>query len=159
MNAQRAQLVAEPGRQEVVLTRTFDAPRELVFRMMTDPEQIPNWWGPADAPTTVEQMDVRFGGAWRFVSRDSSGAEAAFRGVYHVVQPAERLVYTFEFEGMPGHVLMETIDLYDEDGKTRVVDTSVFQTVDDRDGMVQSGMESGATESMERLAVLLGKAK
>ncbi len=151
-------LVAEPGRQEIVLRRVLDAPRELVFKTMTDPSLIPNWWGPKGLTTVVEKMDVRPGGAWRFVQRDPDGNEFAFNGVYHEVLPPERLVYTFEFEGVPGHVLLETVTFEELDGKTRLTDRSVFQTVEDRDAMVQSGMESGAKEAMDRLAELLARA-
>lgn len=151
-------LVAEPGRQEIVLRRVLDAPRELVLKTMTDPSLIPNWWGPKGLTTVVEKMDVRPGGAWRFVQRDPDGNEFAFNGVYHQVLPPERLVYTFEFEGVPGHVLLETVTFEELDGKTRLTDRSVFQTVEDRDAMVQSGMESGAKETMDRLAELLARA-
>ena len=147
--------IVEPATQDVVLTRVFDAPREAVFAAMTDPDAIPKWWGPRDETTTAESMDVRPGGFWRFVSRDSQGTEYAFHGYFHEVMAPERLVYTFEYEGTPGHVVLETITLEDLGGRTRVTDRSVFQTVEDRDAMVRSGMESGATESMERLAELL----
>jgi uncharacterized protein YndB with AHSA1/START domain len=148
-------LVAEPGKQEIVITRVFDAPPALVFKTFTDPTLIPQWWGPGYLTTTVERMEVRPGGIWRFVQRDAEGNQYAFHGVYHEVRPPERLVYTFEFEGQPGHVILETVAFVSQDGKTRLVDQSVFQSVADRDGMLQEGMESGASESMERLARLL----
>ncbi len=152
-------VIAEPGRHDVVITRVFDAPRELVYRVLTDPEQVPHWWGPGNLDTVVDEMDVRPGGRWRYVQTDSDGNEYAFHGIYHQVTPPDRLVYTFEFEGMPGHVMMETITFEDlGDGRTRLVDTGVFQSVDDRDGMVESGMESGARESMDRLAALVAAA-
>ena len=150
---------AEPGRQDVVITRVFDAPRELVYRVYTDPEQVPHWWGPARHSMVVDEMDVRPGGRWRYVETDGDGNEYGFHGIYHQVTPPERLVYTFEFEGMPGHVMMETITFEDlGDGRTKLIDVGVFQTVEDRDGMVASGMESGARESMDRLAALLAQA-
>jgi uncharacterized protein YndB with AHSA1/START domain len=148
-------LVAEPGKQEIVITRVFDAPPALVFKTFTDSTLIPQWWGPGYLTTTVERMEVRPGGIWRFVQRDAEGNQYAFHGVYHEVRPPERLVYTFEFEGQPGHVILETVAFVSQDGKTRLVDQSVFQSVADRDGMLQEGMESGASESMERLAGLL----
>jgi uncharacterized protein YndB with AHSA1/START domain len=148
-------LVAEPHKQEVVVTRVFDAPRERVFKTMTDPKLIPDWWGPKYLTTTVEKMDVRPGGVWRFVQRDADGNAYAFHGVYHEVVSPERLVYTFEFEGVPGHVLLETVTFEEQNGKTKVTDQSIFQSVQDRDGMLQSGMEQGAAESEERLAALL----
>jgi uncharacterized protein YndB with AHSA1/START domain len=143
------------GRQEVVITRVFDAPRDLVFRAFTDPKLVPEWWGPRDLSVVVDVMDVRPGGRWRFVNEDAAGNTYGFHGVYHDVAPPDRLVYTFEYEGVPGHCLLETVTFEDVDGGTRVTDRSVYQTVADRDGMVASGMESGARQSMDRLAELL----
>lgn len=149
----------EPGKQEIVMTRTFDAPRDLVFKTMTDPNLIPRWWGPRYLTTTVDEMDLRPGGRWRYLQRDPQGNEHAFHGVYHDITAPERLVFTFEYEGVPGHVLLDTVTLEEVDGKTRLTDQSVFQSVADRDGMVQSGMESGATEMMDRLEELLAAAR
>ncbi|MGE5262954.1 MAG: SRPBCC family protein [Acidobacteriota bacterium] len=151
----KTNLIAEPHKQEIVVTRVFDAPRARVFKTMTDPALIPDWWGPKYLTTTVEQMDVRPGGVWRFVQRDADGNTYAFHGVYHEVVPPERLVYTFEFEGTPGHVLLETVTFEEQNGQTKVTDQSIFQSVKDRDGMLQSGMEQGAAESEDRLAALL----
>lgn len=152
----RTSLIAEPGKPEIVMTCMFDAPRELVFKACTDPDLVPQWWGPKRLTTTVDKMDVKPGGVWRFVQRDSSGSEYAFNGVYREIVSPERLVYTFEFEGMPGHVMLETLTFEEHDGKTKLTDTSVFDTVGERDGMLESGMEEGAAESMDRLAELLG---
>jgi uncharacterized protein YndB with AHSA1/START domain len=154
----KTNLIAEPGKQEIVMTRVFDAPRELVFKVYTDPKLIPQWWGPSSLTTTVDKMEVRQGGVWRFVQRDTDGNEYAFHGVYHESLPPKRLVSTFEFEGMPGHVLLETVTFEDHDGNTKVTVASVFQSVEDRDGMLQSGMEEGAVETWDRLAELLAKA-
>jgi uncharacterized protein YndB with AHSA1/START domain len=148
-------LVAEPGKHEIRMSRDFDARRELVFKAFTDPTLIPQWWGPKGLTTVVDKMEVRTGGIWRYVQRDPDGTEYGFHGVYHEVASPERLVYTFEFEGMPGHVVLETVTLEEHDGKTTVMDSSIFQTVEDRDGMLQSGMEEGATESWDRVAELL----
>jgi uncharacterized protein YndB with AHSA1/START domain len=144
-------VVADPGTQEIVITRSFDAPREVVFKAFTDPDAVRQWWGLANTETVVDQLEARPGGRWRFVERDGQGNEDGFHGVYHDLQAPERIVYTFEYEGMPGHVLLETILLEDQDGKTLMTDTSVFQSVADRDGMLQSGMETGAAESYGRL--------
>jgi uncharacterized protein YndB with AHSA1/START domain len=152
-------LIAEPDKQEIVITRVFDAPREMVFKIMTDPKLIPQWWGPGYLTTTVEKMDVKFGGVWRYVQRSPDGNEYSFKGVYHECASPERLVYTFEFEGLPGHILLETVTLEELDGKTKLTDTSVFQTLEDRDVMLKSGMESGASESMDRLEEILTKVK
>ena len=150
-------LIAEPGVQEIVATRVFDAPRELVFKAITDPNLIPQWWGPRSLTTTVDKMEVKPGGIWRFVQRDAGGNEYAFHGVYHSIESPDRIVYTFEFEGVPGHVLLETVTFEDQDGKTKLVDQLVFQSVEDRDGMLMSGMEEGAAETMDRFAELLAK--
>ncbi|MCA9904324.1 MAG: SRPBCC family protein [Anaerolineae bacterium] len=148
-------LVAEPGMHSIVMSRTFDAPRALVFKAFTDPALLPKWWGPRYLTTAVDAMDVRFGGVWRYIQRDADGNEYRFRGVFHDIVAPERLAFTFEFEGMPGHVLLETVTFEERDGKTLVTDTSVFQSVDDRDGMLQSGMEGGASDSWDRMAELL----
>lgn len=143
-----------PQSQEVVVTRVFDAPRELVFSVIADPDAVNDWWGPKEYPIRVDEMDVRPGGRWRYISGDGEGA--GFHGYYHEVAEPERLVFTFEYEGVPGHVLLETVRLEDlGNGRTKVVDTSVYQTLADRDGMVAAGMEWGARQSMDRLAELL----
>ena len=140
--------------REIVMTRVFDAPRELVFKAYTDPQSIPRWWGPNSTITTVDKMDVRPGGAWRFVQRDANG-EYGFHGEFREIVPPERLVQTFEFEGMPGHVIVDTLVFEDLGGKTRLTATSLFASLEDRDGMLATGMEGGATESWDRLAALL----
>jgi uncharacterized protein YndB with AHSA1/START domain len=149
-------LIAEPGKHEIIMARVFDAPRELVFKVITDPAYIPQWWGQRDSTTIVDKMDVRAGGLWRYVQRDQQGNEFAFHGVYHSISAPEQVIDTFEFEGMPGHVILETMTLEAQaDGTTKVTVSSVFQSVADRDGMLSSGMESGANESYDRLAELL----
>jgi uncharacterized protein YndB with AHSA1/START domain len=147
----------EPGKHEIIITHMFDAPRTLVFKLYTDPESIPQWWGPRRLTTKVDRMEVRPGGQWRFVQHDLEGKEYAFHGVYHEIKQPERIITTFEWEGMPGHVLMETIVFEDVGGKTKVTDSSVFQSVEDRDGMVKTGMEEGSYESGERFAEVLIK--
>jgi uncharacterized protein YndB with AHSA1/START domain len=144
-----------PSDTEIVMTREFDAPRELIFKAYTDPELIPKWWGLRDNVTTVDVMDVQPGGKWRYVQRSPDGQEFAFRGEYREVTPPERLVSTFEWEGMPGHVIVDTLTLEEKNGRTILTTTSVFASKDDRDGMIASGMESGAAESHDRLAELL----
>jgi uncharacterized protein YndB with AHSA1/START domain len=153
-------ITAEPGKQEIVITREFDAPRELVFKAFTDPHLIPEWWGPRHLSTEVDKMDARPGGQWRWINRDAQGNAYAFHGVYHEVLAPERLIRTFEFEGLPetGHVSLETLTLEElPGGRTRLTAHSVFQSVADRDGMLQSGMEAGARETYDRLTALLTK--
>jgi uncharacterized protein YndB with AHSA1/START domain len=150
-------IVAERGKQEVIITRVFDAPRDLVFKAYTDRNLIPQWWGPKRFTTTIDEMDVKPGGLWRFVQRDAAGNVYAFHGVYHEVRSPERIVDTFEFEGTPGHVSLETCTLEDIGGRTKLTTRSVFQTVEDRDKMLREGMEEGVLETMDRLAELLKK--
>jgi uncharacterized protein YndB with AHSA1/START domain len=150
-------VVADPGTHEIVITRSFDAPRERVFKAFTDPEAVAQWWGLRGGEITVDELEARPGGRWRFIQRHGNGSEDAFHGVYHDVVAPERIVYTFEYEGMPGHVLLETITFEEQDGRTLMTDSSVFQSVADRDGMLQSGMETGAAESMDQLDEYLAK--
>ena len=147
--------VTTPSDREIVLTREFDAPRELVFKAMTDPKAIPNWWGPRRFTTFVDRMDVRPGGAWRFINREADGTEYAFHGVYNEIEPPSRLVYTFEFEGAPGHVSVETITLEEQDGKTISIDHVLFDTAESRDATIASGMATGAAETLDRLEELV----
>ncbi len=160
MTANTTTILAEPGKQEILITREFDVPRELVFKAYTDPQLIPQWWGPKSLSTHVDTMDVRPGGQWRFINRDAEGKEYAFHGVYHEVLAPERIIDTFEFEGLPetGHVTLETMKLEAlPGGRTKLIAQSVFQSVSDRDGMLQSGMEEGVNETYDRLADLLKK--
>ena len=125
---------------------------------MTDPELIPEWWGPRRYTTRVDQMDVRPGGDWRFVCRDEDGSEEGFRGSYREVTPPERIVQTFEWEPMAGYVSLETMTLEDiGEGRTKVTTVSIFFTTEERDGMLNSGMEEGLNETYERLDELLAR--
>jgi len=151
----KTNIIVEPGKQEIVMTRIFDAPRERLFKAYTNPDGIPQWWGPRYLTTTVDKMEVKQGGLWRFVQVDPDGNEHGFHGVYHDIVSPERIVQTFEYEGAPGHVLLETVTFDEQDGKTKLTTQSVFQSVEARDGMVQSGMEEGAVELMDRLAELV----
>lgn len=149
--------ITTPSDREIVTERVFDAPRDLVFKTLTNPELIPEWWGPKHSTTIVDQMDVRPGGAWRFVERSSDGSENGFRGTYREVEPPERVVQTFEWEGMPGHVLVETVALEDLGEKTKLTTVSLFHTSEERDGMLDAGMELGLNESYDKLGDLLAK--
>src|SRR5947209_19743692 len=128
MSANKTNIFAEPGKQEVVITREFDAPRELVFKALTDPNLLAQWWGPRYLATIVDKMDVRPGGEWRFINRDAEGNEYGFHGVYHEVLAPECVIDTFEFEGLPekGHVALETMRLEElPGGRTRFIAHSV----------------------------------
>lgn len=140
---------------EVTLTREFDAPRELVFKAMTDPRLIERWWGPRNYRTVVDHLDARPGGTWRFRNIAADGGEHAFRGEFKEITPPERVVWTFEYEPLPGHISVETMTLTEQDGRTLLTVIDRFSSKEDRDGMVNSGMESGARESYERLDEVL----
>jgi uncharacterized protein YndB with AHSA1/START domain len=144
-----------PSDREVVSERVFDAPRERVFAVFTDPTLIAQWWGPHGTETTVELMDMRPGGRWRFQIRNSDGEKNGFGGIYREVSQPERIVQTFEWDGTPGHVVIETVTFEGLGERTRVRTNSLFHTTEERDGMVASGMERGLTESHERLTELL----
>jgi uncharacterized protein YndB with AHSA1/START domain len=154
----RTLITAEPGKQEILITREFDAPRELVFKAHTDPELYVRWLGPRELEMTLERFDPRTGGSYRYIHKDQAGNEYAFRGVNHEVLAPERIISTFEFEGLPekGHVALGTLKFEALPGnRTRLTSHSVFQSLADRDGMVQAGMERGVNEGYERLDELL----
>jgi uncharacterized protein YndB with AHSA1/START domain len=156
----RTQIAAEPGKQEILITREFDAPRELVFKAHTDPELYVRWLGPRELEMILERFEPVTGGSYRYIHKDPAGNEYAFHGVNHEVLEPERLISTFEFEGLPekGHVILGTVRFEAlPGGRTRLISQSVFQSVADRDGMVQAGMERGVNEGYERLDDLLAK--
>ncbi len=152
-----AATIATPGEREILTERVFDAPRELVWRAFTEPELIARWWGLRGSVTEVVQQDLRPGGAWRFVQHQHERPDAAFRGVYREVTPPERLVYTFEWEGMPGHVLIDTATFEDLGASTRVKMHSLFHTTAERDGMLEAGMERGLEQGYGMLDELLAE--
>jgi uncharacterized protein YndB with AHSA1/START domain len=156
-NMSNSIMIAEPGKQEIKITKIYDAPRELVFKIYTNAKLIPQWWGPKYLTTNVEKMELRPGGIWRFVQQDKGGNIHGFHGVYHDIVTNEKLVYTFEYEGMPGHVVLNTVIFEDLNDKTKITELAVFQSVDDRDGMLNSGIEAGVVETDIRFAELLLK--
>jgi uncharacterized protein YndB with AHSA1/START domain len=153
-------ITAEPGKQEIFITREFDAPRELVFKAFTDPELYVQWLGPRELTMTLDKFEPGNGGSWRYIQKDADGNEYAFHGVIHEVLPPERIIDTFEFEGLPekGHVILEVARFEELPGsRTKLTSQSVFLSLADRDGMLQSGMEEGVNDSYERLDELLEK--
>jgi uncharacterized protein YndB with AHSA1/START domain len=140
--------VATPSDTEITTSRSFDAPRELVFAAHTQPEHVKHWWGRGN-PLDVE-MDFRVGGTWRFVEH-ADGEQYAFRGEYREIVAPERIVQTFEYEGMPGQICVETLVFTETDGRTTVTGTTRFDSRQDRDGMLDSGMEQGAEQSYQAL--------
>jgi uncharacterized protein YndB with AHSA1/START domain len=151
----KTQIIAEPGTLQIVISREFDAPRELLFRAHTDPELLAQWHGPRTLALSVDRLEARDGGRWRYIHRDADGNEYGFRGVFHGTPSPDGIVRTFEFEGAPGHVSLETLTLEDHGGRTLLRANAVFQSVEARDAHIQSGMESGVNDSMERLDELL----
>lgn len=148
--------VTTPTDREIRTERVFNAPRERVWRAMTDPELVAQWWGRGNK-LVIERMELKRGGYWRFVEHSDHGVHG-FGGRYREITPPERVVQTFEWDGMPGHVLVETVTLEDlGDGRTKIVTTSLFHTVEERDGMLHSGMEGGLTQSYEALDKVLAK--
>lgn len=142
-----------PSDTEITMSRAFDAPRHLVWAAMTQPEHIKRWWGRGNELDVT--LDFRVGGSYRYVEHAPDGNDYAFRGEIREIVPQERVVQTFEFEGLPGHVAVETMVLEEQDGKTILTTTSTFSSKEDRDGMLGSGMETGANQSYEALDALL----
>jgi uncharacterized protein YndB with AHSA1/START domain len=149
--------VTASGDREIHAERWFDAPRERVWQAFTNPELVSQWWGPSSSTTTIDKMEVKAGGAWRFVHGNEDGSEDAFRGEYRDVNEPESITWTFEWEGLPGHVSVETVTFTERDGGTLVSTVTTFDSQEDRDGMLESGMEKGMGESYDRLAELLAK--
>lgn len=150
----------EPGKQEFFVYREFDAPRDLVFKTFTDPKLLAQWMNPCNMTIDIEQFDSVNGGTYHFIQTDPGGGKHVFRGVFHEVTAPERLIRTFEYLNLPerGHVVFDTLRLETLPGnRTRLTIQSVFQSVGDRDGMVQAGMEDGVTESYQLLDQLLAK--
>lgn len=147
--------LAEPGGSQVITSRYLPAPPEKVFKALTDPDLLVQWWGPHRLETIILEYEPRRGGCWRFIHKDDDGNEYGFNGVIHEVLLNERITQTFEFEGMPGHVVLEQLKLAPEGDGTRITTVSAFASVEDRDGMVDSGMEGGLTESYDRLVELV----
>jgi len=154
MVGQKKLTLTTPSDREIVMTREFDAPRELIFEAHSSCEHVNNWWGPRKYSFELCEMDFRPGGKYRFVHRGPDGVEEhGFRGEYREIVPPERIVWTFEWEGMPGHISLDTLTLEDlGGGRTKLVSHSRFDSKEDRDGMLQSGMEEGAGETYDRLA-------
>ncbi|UTB32185.1 MAG: SRPBCC family protein [Methanobacterium sp. ERen5] len=154
----KTEIVIEPGKQEILIKHIADAPRGLVFKAFIDPEIYAKWIGPVDMKTEFKLFEPETGGSWRYIQRDEAGNEYGFHGVNHEVEPNERIIGTFEFEGLPekGHVILESVKFVELDAnKTEIQEQSVFQSVEDRDGMVASNMEEGVRESYIQLDELL----
>jgi uncharacterized protein YndB with AHSA1/START domain len=146
----RKLIVTTPSDLEIVMTREINAPRQLVYEAHTRPEHLRHWWGPRKSELVVCEIDFRPGGAYRFVLREPDG-DYGFRGEFREIVPPERITWTFEYEGMPGHTSVETMTFTEYEGRTTIHVRSVYDSVEDRDAMLQSGMEVGAGEIYDRL--------
>lgn len=173
-NKNRKELTFTINREakEIIVSCVFDAPKDLVWKMYTDPKLIPLWWGPKRLATKVEKMDVRPGGTWRFIQFDKDGRSYAFHGTYREVVPLECMIYTFSFEGIPPeHELFQTVKFEEykkpfrkndviplrssETARTKVTETTVYKTIEDLEKMLNLGMKEGVIESMDRFGELL----
>ena len=146
--------ITTPADREIHIERIFDAPRDAVWRAYTEPDLLAQWWGRGNK-LVIEKFELERGGHWRFVEHSEHGAHG-FEGRFREVTPKERIVQTFEWDGMPGHVAVDDMRLEDlGDGRTKVVTRSLFMTAEDRDGMLQSGMEGGMNDSYAALDAVL----
>jgi uncharacterized protein YndB with AHSA1/START domain len=159
MSRNKTTITVEPGKQELFITREFDAPRALVYKAHIDPDLYVQWLGPRGYEMVLETFEPHSGGRYRYIHKDNDGNEYGFHGVFHELSE-DLMIQTFEFEGLPerGHVVLDTMRLEELPGnRTRATIQSVYQSVVDRDGMVQAGMERGVNEGYERLDELLAK--
>jgi uncharacterized protein YndB with AHSA1/START domain len=143
------------GTPFIDVTREFDAPRDLVYRAYTEPDLLVQWLGPRKYEMVIEEFDARAGGRWRYIHRDADGNAYGFHGVFHGDPSPDGMTQTFEFDGAPGHVSLETLVLEEHDGRTTARTHSVYQSVEARNAMVESGMAEGMNDGFARLDELL----
>ena len=149
---------ADPNLPTVLIVRDFDATPDRVYRAWTDPELVARWLGPKDAPMRIDQWDARTGGSYRYSALRDGEVIASFYGSFHEVRPAERLVQTFTYEGVPDGVSLDTMTFEDiGDGRTRVTALSVVETMEGRDMIMASGMDVGVIEGYEQLDAILAE--
>jgi uncharacterized protein YndB with AHSA1/START domain len=151
-------ITAPAGMPFIDIEREFAAPRALVHRAYADPELLKQWLGPRKYVMEVEVWEPRDGGRWRFIHRDAENTYG-FHGVFHGPQTEERMLQTFEFEGAPGHVSLEALEFIERDGRTLVRNHAVYQSLEARDAMIESGMEEGMNDGFDRLDELLERMK
>ncbi|MEX1045970.1 MAG: SRPBCC family protein [Actinomycetota bacterium] len=147
--------VTPQGDREIRIERTFDAPRDKVWRAMTEPELLAQWWGRGNK-LVIEKLEVERGGHWRFVEHGPDG-EHGFEGRFREITPPEKVVMTFEWDGLPGYVSVQSMELEDLGDRTSVVATAQFFTPEERDGFLASGAEGGMNESYAALDRVLAE--
>jgi uncharacterized protein YndB with AHSA1/START domain len=153
----KLKVTAPAGTPFIDTEREFDAPRELLFRAHTEPELVKQWLGPRKYKMTVDRWEPLDGGSWRFTHSDDAGNTYGFHGVFHGTPSLTGIVQTFEFEGAPGHVSLESLKLEDRNGRTVVRTHSVYQSIEGRDAMLESGMAGGMEDGYDRLEQLLAR--
>jgi uncharacterized protein YndB with AHSA1/START domain len=153
----RMQVTAEPAVPQLVVTSEFAAPRDLLFRAYTDPELLVRWLEPHGLTLTIDHLDLRHGGTWRYIGSDTDGGKYSFRGVFHGTPSPDGIVQTSESDSMPGHVCLETITFTEREGTTTVTQTTVYQSARDRDRVLRYDMAEDIHESVERLEQLLAQ--
>lgn len=146
-----------PTDTEILVTKTFDAPIDLVWKLYTQAEMIRQWWGWENSDVEIEKLDVRVGGEWRYSDKNSEGN--TFYGVYKEVNEPTKLVYTFIWQGLPDKEMTESLMFEERDGKTFMTDLSTFASKEDRDGMIATGMEEGMAVGFKRMDTALEKAQ
>jgi len=149
--------VAIPTEREIVMTRVFDAPRNLVFDAFSKPELLKRWFGPRGWSLVVCEVDFKVGGKWRFVLRGPDGTEMGMRGVYREIAPPERTVHLEMFDDYPGESIVTAV-FVEENGKTTMTATVLYESQVIRDAVIKSGMEHGAAETYDKLAEYLASA-
>ncbi len=148
-------IVSLPSDLEICITRVFDAPATLVFKAWTTPDLVRRWWGFESSPLVLCDIDLRPGGAWRYLTRDADGVELGWHGVYREIDAPNRLVSTEVFEGYPDGEACNTLTLTEVDGGTELTVIVLHATKENRDGHVGSGMERGLQHSLDRVDDLL----
>jgi len=149
------EISAPDGLPFIDIRRTFKATPELLFRAHSEPDLLVRWLGPRKYTTIIDRYEVRDGGSWRYINKDDAGNEYAFHGVFHGPQTVDGMTQTFEFEGFPGHVSLDHMTFEQHGDETVIHVHTVFQSVEARDGMVASGMESGVNDGYDRLDELV----
>ena len=144
-------VVTLPEDTQILITREFDAPARLVYRAWTEPELVRRWWSGDRGEVTSAEIDLRVGGTWRYVMTATGGFEVAFHGEYREIVPAERVVSTEVFEGMPDAEALDTITFTEVDGRTTVRMLVQHSSQEHRDAHINSGMEEGMQESLAHL--------
>lgn len=151
MTTATLEITTPPDEPVIIFRRFVKAPPALVYQAFTDPEHLAHWWGPRRLEMVVCELDLRVGGRYRFVHRALDGQEFGFHGEYRELDPPNRIVNTFVYEGAPDHEAVDTAVFEAVDGGTMITGTSVHDSIESRDAHVASGMEGGMTESYERL--------